>query len=386
MSQMIISFTQVKEVKPHPNADRLELIIVKGWQVVVKKDQFKAGDNVLYIPPDAILPKHMHEYLGITSYLAELPKGYGGIPETDRPEARRVRAARLRGQASYGTVITPVEATMIAGLDQTNNFAGWDLVTDIADALGITKWEPPVKAAGAGDTDSDLHNFYKYTSIEHWRNFPDIFLPAEKVVVTEKIHGTNCRLGYVNAPDENGEANFVYVAGSHNNRRKERNDKGQLSLYWEPFEWYPALKDMLTTIHKHYLHKYNYNSNVVVYGEIFGSSVQDMSYGMSNGKKDFRVFDISVNGDYLDYSVKKTYLSHFAIPMVPVLWSGPYDKDKIEELTDGKSTFDVRTGFTGKEGVVIVPQFERQDPAIGRVILKSVSVDYLARKGGTDGH
>jgi len=377
---MIISFTQIKEVKEHPNAEKLELAIIKGWQVVVKKGQFKSGDNVIYIPPDAVLPENLHTYMGITNYLAELPKGYGGIPETERPTARRVRAARLRGQASYGVVLTPVEATTIAGLSGTSNFAGWDLVTDIASQLGITKWEPPVKST-SGDTDRDLSNFEKYTSIEHWRNFPDIFLPAEKVVVTEKIHGTNCRLGYVTDPTLE-VADFLFVAGSHNNRRREYNDKGQLTLYWEPYNWYPSLKEMMKKIHKDFA-----NGNVVVYGEIFGSSVQDMAYGMSNGKKDFRVFDISVNGTYLDYNKKQTYLGNFGIPMVPVLWTGPYDVAKLEELTDGKSTFDVRTGFTGREGIVITPLFERLDPAIGRVILKSISVDYLApRKGATDGH
>ena len=380
MSQMIISFTQIKEVKEHPNAERLELAIIKGWQVVVKKGQFKVGDNVLYIPHDAVLPKHVHEFLGITSYLAELPKGYGGIPETDRPEARRVRAARLRGQASYGTVVTPVEATQLAGLAGEPNFAGWDLVNDIAGVLGITKWEPPVKST-SGDTDRDMANFPKYTSIEHWRNFPDIFLPAEKIVVTEKIHGTNCRVGYVTDPTLE-VSDFLFVAGSHNNRRKEYNDKGQLSLYWEPFSWYPTLKDMILCIHNQYK-----KANVTVFGEIFGSSVQDMSYGMSNGKKDFRVFDIQVNGNYLDYHLKKTYLENFKIPSVPILWTGPYSKEKVEELTDGKSTFDVKAGFTGREGVVLTPVFEREDPAIGRVILKSISVDYLApRKGATDGH
>jgi len=41
--------------------------------------------------------------------------------------------------------------------------------------------------------------------------------------------------------------------------------------------------------------------------------------------------------------------------------------------------------FSGREGVVITPIKERQGK-IGRVILKAISADYLARKNPTDGH
>jgi hypothetical protein len=44
--------------------------------------------------------------------------------------------------------------------------------------------------------------------------------------------------------------------------------------------------------------------------------------------------------------------------------------------------------FQGREGCVVTPVVERYDPDLGggRVILKSISADYLARKGGTDEH
>ena len=43
--------------------------------------------------------------------------------------------------------------------------------------------------------------------------------------------------------------------------------------------------------------------------------------------------------------------------------------------------------FKGREGIVISPDKERFAVTqwfVGRAILKSVSADYLARKGGTD--
>jgi hypothetical protein len=49
------------------------------------------------------------------------------------------------------------------------------------------------------------------------------------------------------------------------------------------------------------------------------------------------------------------------------------------EHTDGRTV--VGSGAHLREGVVIVPLAERRDDQIGRVILKSVSGDYLTRKG-----
>jgi len=39
-----------------------------------------------------------------------------------------------------------------------------------------------------------------------------------------------------------------------------------------------------------------------------------------------------------------------------------------------------------REGVVVRPLHERNDPDVGRVILKSISPDYLLRNGGTELH
>lgn len=386
MSKLIIDFTPIVEINVHPNADKLELAKIKGWQVCVGKGTFQVGDNVIFIPPDAILSAEMHEALGITNYLAGLPKHYGKSTDKDvwsdaletlygdamnaaleRPTARRVKAARLRGQASYGVVIQPHIATQLAGFTEAG-FDGWHGREDIAADLGIIKWEPPFKETQA-DVERDIPTFHKYTDIENIKNYPDVIQAGEKVYFTEKIHGTNCRLGYVREP---AAVELSFTAGSHNTRRKEG------GLYWKPFEWCPKLKEMLE-----YVSKKKGGANVVIFGEIYGAGVQDMAYG-HNGTKGFRAFDIAVDGTYMGYLELDSTLVKFEIPMVPKLWTGPFSMEKVEELTDGKSVCD--DGGPIREGVVVCPLRERDDPNIGRVILKSISVDYLSRKGGTDGH
>ena len=64
-----------------------------------------------------------------------------------------------------------------------------------------------------------------------------------------------------------------------------------------------------------------------------------------------------------------------------MLYRGPFSAAVMLEHTDGA------TALGGKhvhEGVVVKPAAERESAEFGRVILKSVSGDYLTRKGGTD--
>ena len=78
--------------------------------------------------------------------------------------------------------------------------------------------------------------------------------------------------------------------------------------------------------------------------------------------------------------------------MVPILHVGFYSKEIIEEYTTGNEFISSeynpppnvqRDSVHMREGIVITPLVERQDDEIGRVILKSVSEDYLLRRGKT---
>lgn len=199
------------------------------------------------------------------------------------------------------------------------------------------------------------------------------------VVCDVVVHNTNCRLGYLR---KSGEVDRNFVAGSHNTVRKELDNNGNKSLYWLPYEWLPNLKKLMTEMAD------SNNGDIVVYGEIYGSGVQDMTYGLARGEKAFKVFDISINGDYLPWDAVVTLCLNYNIPFAHCVYRGEYSIEKIREITDGPTTvLDASLNPTMKfrEGVVVRPIVER-DGICGRVIAKSISVDYLSRKGGTDSH
>lgn len=329
MSTVIVPVTTISEIRPHPNADRLEIAEVLGWQVVIPKGVHEKGEKVVYVPPDAVVPQELSDKWGVTNYLSN----------------GRVRCVKLRGEPSFGFVIPA-----IGGLEKDN----------LAKELGITKYEPPVRVS-AGDAEVDNDLFPKYTEIENLRNFPDILVDGEDVVVTEKIHGTNCRVGIVDGQ---------YMAGSHKLRRKEPEDYAK-NTYWYPLSLggVRGLVDLLGMAGD-FVHK-----QVVIYGEVYGRGIQTLQYGLSG--IDFRAFDIMVDGRYLDSDEFRHLCSEWGVGMVPLLYHGKYSIDKIKELSIGNTTLG---GDHIREGVVVKPLRERTDPKTGRVILKYLSDEYLLQQ------
>ncbi len=135
MSTLIVEVCQIQSVLPHANADRLELAQIKGWQCVVSRGKYRAGDIVTYVPVDAVLPDALAERLGVTKYLS---KG-------------RVRCARLRGEPSFGLII-----------DRENE--AWAVGTDVREHYGIEKYLPPLTISAEG-ADVPHPLFVSYTEL-----------------------------------------------------------------------------------------------------------------------------------------------------------------------------------------------------------------------------
>jgi len=325
MSSLLVPVATIESLRPHTNADALELATVLGWQLVVRKGEYQVGDRVVYFPIDTILPFELSEKLNVTKYLSK----------------QRIRCARLRGEPSFGLAIPP---------DQE-----WEVGENVADFYGAEKYFPPVRA-GVADYEVDDPLFTKYTEIENMRNFPTIFHPGEEVVITEKLHGSNSRVGIINGQ---------FMAGSHAMRRKEPTDYSR-NLYWYPLSLEPvrAYLERAAELHR----------QVIFYGEIYGPGVQSLQYGVKG--LGYRVFDIYVDGHYLDWDSLLTVCHLNGIETVPELARIPYSLETVKAYSEGKTMLMEQNAHM-REGVVVKPLQERTDPKVGRVVLKYVGDTYL---------
>lgn len=333
MSSLVVEVCRIDRVFTHPNADALELAQIKGWQCVIPKGRHQTGELVTYVPIDSLIPVEHSDRWGITKYLSH----------------GRVRCARLRGEPSFGVILQVEDAA-------------WGEGTDVADYYGIRKYEPPIRLS-VSDMETPHALFEGYTDVENLRNFPEVMVPGEPVQVTEKIHGTNSRVGMVEGME---------MAGSMGMRRK-RPEELAGNIYWLPWTLGPV-RELLTSLGAEH-------RQVVLYGEIFGSKIQNLDYGNRHGRLGYRAFDLLVDGRYLDAECFRKSCERFGVDMVPVLYEGAFDLETVRTLAEGTTTMGADHI---REGVVVRPLVERRDPKIGRVCLKYVGDGYLFAKGVTD--
>lgn len=368
MSSLIIEICEIKSIEPHPNADRLDIAGVKGWNCLVGRDSYEVGDWVIFFPPDSILPEWI-----IKGYELEFLKNGG-----------RVGTLKLRGFISQGLVL-PVDILLKVSR------GGYVVGDNVADILGIKKYEVQerVPSKKGNITSKRVQNpyFSKYTDIENVKNFDDVFTENDEVVITEKIHGSNIRFGWlpIEINFRNGDLFGIlrslwkkyilrqtheFVYGSHNVQLQWDNQKN----YYGKNIYAEVLKDYDTD---------NLPKDVIFYGEVFGKGVQDLEYGKSGlSLAIFDIKEVRLNA-YADWKdVRKLCEIHGFVP-VPTLYIGKFSQYVLQDQTSGKS---VICPSQILEGCVVKPLLEQNDRRIGRKILKSINPEYLLRKNGTEFH
>lgn len=343
-------------VHPHPRTDTLELAQVGLYRAVVAVGAFRTGDLAVYLPEGSVLPPALIEELGLADKLAG-------------PNRDRVKALRLHGELSQGIVCRPA-ALSIVDLEE----AAADR-RDLADRLGVTKWQPPIPdhLAGALQPAPEL---LPWPEIENIRRYPDLFTPGEPVAVTEKVHGSACLLSHLAATRE------ALVSSKRYGVRRMALRPSEENLYWRAVRAYGVAEfaaDLARTYRA---------SRVGVFGEVYGRGIQDLCYGADAGRRPgYALFDIAVEVDgavrWLDPDDVLT-VSYERVPAVPLLFTGPYDAQCLIALAEGVEAVSGQ-GVHLREGVVVRPTVGRFSTVIsGRTIGKLLSEAYLTRRDGTE--
>lgn len=306
------------KLEPHPNADSLSLVMVGDFQCAVRTSDWKDGDLAIYIPPDSIVPETKEfEFLG---------------------KHRRIKARKLRGEWSVGLLMpAPTDA---------------NLGDDYMERLGIVHYEPQVHGnfTTGGDNVTPPQGFFPTYDVLNFRKYSRFFTEGEEVIVTEKIHGANAR--FICIDD-------VVFCGSRRFWKKEDPN----NLWWKALYQNPALEAWL-----------RHHQDLMVYGEVFGQ-VQNLKYGSTDGRIFFAAFDILSGSRWLDFDESREIGA--PLSWVPLVYRGPFDKEKIMELAEGDSRWPGASHYL--EGVVVKPVHERTNRKIGRVQLKVVGNRYLSK-------
>lgn len=291
----------IKEINQHPNADRLELAKVLGWQAVVKKGEFKQGDKCVFIVIDTILPDE--------PWSAFLKDG-------DKPI--RLRTVKLRGEYSQGLVL-PLSVL-------PENVQGWQVGADVGGELGVKKYEKELSLALSGVAKC---NFPEYlvckTDEDNGLSHPEIvdLVLSHPCQITRKLDGSSMTLIV-----EDGK--IVHVCS----RRLSLEESDSNAF------WMAAKKLNLKNV-----------GDIIIQGELMGPGIQGNQLGLN--EPEIYVYQIKAEREWLSQSQLQFVCSTLGCESVPVL----VDKvvgatvDEIQALANADKLPDRKPS----EGVVVRP-------------------------------
>lgn len=353
MSVHAVKVVQIEEVRPHANADRLELVTIGGWQAVIRKGDFKTGDLAIYIEPDYMVPTDRPEF----AFLAK-----------EGRTQHRLKAIRLRGEMSYGLLIHLPE-----GCDDAKPG------DDVMEMLGITRYVPKTKGMAYPNNVTRSHDKSFWPTIptpvfglDNIKNYAGLLSDGDLVVMTEKIHGANARYLFSGGKFHIGSR----TRWTRHELPKEtflqrlvrivmRREKPQIeeSVWKKAAERYPQIREWCMA-----------HPDTILIGEVFGIT-QSLHYGQPDDV-DFAAFAAQKGEKFINTLDLFDNLKPWNIPTVPVLYAGPFSLSYAEKLAEQDSTVPGAEKGHMREGVVITPIEERRDPRCGRVSLKMISNRY----------
>ena len=192
--------TTLKNVRPHPNADRMKLADCFGNTVCVGLDA-NEGDVVIYFPTDGQLSIEFCREHDLVRRKDENGNPAGGYLD---PDKRNIKAIKLRGEKSDG-ITFPLTALEFTGVD-ISTFNVGDTITIVNGVEICRKYIPRgnrgVTSGGAGNRtrkhkDSVAPQFAEHADTEQLAYNLSAFKPGDEIEISLKMHGTSQRTGYL---------------------------------------------------------------------------------------------------------------------------------------------------------------------------------------------
>lgn len=325
----------IHNLRPHPNADRLELGTVLGYQVVVGKGSFQEGDPVVFIEEGSILPEgpEWSEFL--------------------RKENFRVKACKLRGQLSQG-LVQPISILHPALQDRLRDPAFLAAKTGIPvhNQIGVKLYVPPASKITNGQASGLFPTYVPKTDELRLQSYPKALdeMQGLSYFITTKYDGMS--------------GTFIKIGGklvicSRNYQLNQSVDS--------PFLRVAESLDLKERIPEGY----------AVQGEVCGPNIQGNKLELDRIK--FFAFQVRAVGEvnrYLDFAEFMEFCSTHGIPTVPVVEYGEDFSYTLEDLLEMSKGYYPNT-TRHQEGIVVRPQQETWSPALqGRLSFKVISPDY----------
>ena len=192
---------KVSDLRPHTNADRLQIASFFGNDTCVGLD-VKIGDIGIYFPSDGQLSVEFCQVHDLVRRKDENGNPAGGYLD---PDKRNIKAVKLRGEKSDGLYM-PISCLEYTGLDVEGDIEPGPLSTVINGHEIYQKYIPKtqhrVGNVTAGNRTRKKHApiaplFSEHADTEQLAYNLGAFKSGDEIEITLKMHGTSQRTGYL---------------------------------------------------------------------------------------------------------------------------------------------------------------------------------------------
>lgn len=180
--------------RPIPGADNILLGSIAGYNVIVSKET-QDGQLMAFFPGGGVLSEEFCKVHDLIRRTAEDGTKTGGYFE----ENRRVRAVKMRGCKSEGFCV-PLDHFEYTGVDSKVFIDGYTF-SELNGHKICTKYVTPATAKRAQQVRAfkrgETPMFRKQPDIDQFRIGRGLIPDGSVIYITEKVHGTSFRYGYV---------------------------------------------------------------------------------------------------------------------------------------------------------------------------------------------
>lgn len=391
---------KIDEIKPIAGRDRVECAVVGGWEVMVRKDELKAGDYAVYFEIDSKLPEYApFEFLAAKHYKIKTQR----YKTPDGPFYSQGLVMPFKDFLDEDGTNIPawladVNNRIKRGEDVTHTFLTEALGVTYADPADNTRkaksvdkyakmvqrhpklfkkpwakwmmrhsWGRKVMFAFFGkkkDKKNGWPEWVKKTDEERAQNLNWSAVPKGPWIATEKLDGSSTTFTI----KRGRRKNQFYVCSR--NVCFDTPDKDcyyDSNIYWEMAKRY-NVEEVMNQIMN--LNQFKDCEWITIQGETFGAGVQKRTYNLEG--HDFRAFNFITSKDGRWNSVEAAHLVRsYGIKWVPIVneeFMLPETVAELLEIATGKSVID----GGDREGLV----FRSLD---GVSSFKAVSNEFLAK-------